>query len=185
VSKEGEVTEIKILLWIHSFATPLLDKIFLFSNLFGLFPVCAVVVTAIVLWHLFRREWREALAWVVIGTATLAVPEIIKRLVARPRPELWETLVHASGYSFPSGHAVASATFYPLLGWDVFRRRRAASRRAFTAGALFAIYVGVGRLYLGVHWPTDVVAGWLLGFTQSGLVIAWLTRHWTDRAARA
>jgi membrane-associated phospholipid phosphatase len=177
--------EATILLWIHSLATPALDQVFLFSNLFGLFPVCAVVVTAIVVWHLLRREWGGALTWAVIGVATLAFPEIIKRLVARPRPELWETLVHASGYSFPSGHAVASATFYPLLGWDVFRGRRTASRAAFAAGALFAIYVGFGRLYLGVHWPTDVLAGWVLGFAQSGLVIAWLTRHWTDRAARA
>jgi membrane-associated phospholipid phosphatase len=180
-----EVMEAKILLWIHGFADPIVDRAFLFSDLFGLFPVCAVLVAAMALWHLLRRERREALAWVVIGVATLAFPEIIKRLVARPRPELWETLVHASGYSFPSGHAVASATFYPLLGWTVFRGRRAASRLGFGAGALFAIYVGVGRLYLGVHWPTDVLAGWLLGFIQSGLAVVWLARHSSDRAARA
>jgi membrane-associated phospholipid phosphatase len=169
--------EERILLWIHSFASPVLDQAFLFSNLFGLLPICATLVTAMVVYHLLRKERREALVWMAVGLVTFALPELIKYATARPRPALWETLIHPSGFSFPSGHAVASAAFYPLLGWVLLRRRGAAAGVGYAVGALFALFVGLGRLYLGVHWPSDVLAGWLLGFAQSAPAIAWLRKQ--------
>ena len=169
--------EARVLLWIHSFAGPVLDQVFLFSDLFGRLSVCATLVTAMALFHLLRKERREALVWVAVGLVTFALPELLKYAAARPRPVLWETLIHPSGFSFPSGHAVASAAFYPLLGWVLLRRRGAAAGVGYGSGALFALFVGFGRLYLGVHWPTDVLAGWFLGFAQSALAIAWLRRH--------
>jgi membrane-associated phospholipid phosphatase len=169
--------EERVLLWIHSLAGSVLDQVFLFSNLFGLLPICATLVTAMALFHLLRKQRREALVWVVVGLATLAFPELLKYAVARPRPALWETLIHPSGFSFPSGHAVASAAFYPLLGWVILRRSGAAAGVGYGIGAVFALFVGFGRLYLGVHWPLDVLAGWLLGFAQSALAIAWLRKR--------
>jgi len=168
--------EERILLWIHSFAGPFLDRVFLFSNLFGLLPICTVVVTAMALYHLLRKERRGTLAWAVVGLATVVFPELIKYATARPRPALWETLIHPSSFAFPSGHAVASAAFYPLLAWVLLRRREVAAKVGYGIGALFALFVGFGRLYLGVHWPSDVLAGWVLGFAQSALAIAWLRR---------
>jgi membrane-associated phospholipid phosphatase len=108
--------EERVLLWIHNLAGPVLDQAFLFSNLFGQLPICATLVTAMALFHLLRKERREALVWVAVGLVTWAFPELIKYATARPRPALWETLIHPSGFSFPSGHAVASAAFFPLLG---------------------------------------------------------------------
>jgi undecaprenyl-diphosphatase len=166
--------EARILLWIHGFASPALDRAFLFSNLFGLLPVCAALVTAMVLYHLRRRERLEALVWVVVGLFTFFVPEIIKHVTARPRPELWETLIRPAGFAMPSGHAVASAALYPLLAWVLLRRRHAAAGAGYAIGVLFALFVGFGRLYLGVHWPSDVLVGWGLGFGQSALAIVWL-----------
>jgi len=168
--------EERILLWIHGFASPVLDRVFLFSNLFGLLPVCATLVTAMVLYHALRKERAEALAWAVVGLVTFVVPELIKYATARPRPKLWETLIHPSSFAFPSGHAVASAAFYPLLAWVLLRRREVAAKVGYGIGALFALFVGFGRLYLGVHWPSDVLVGWVLGFAQSGLAVAWLRK---------
>ena len=168
--------EERILLWIHGFASPVLDRVFLFSNLFGLLPVCATLVTAMVLYHALRKERAEALAWAVVGLVTFVVPELIKYATTRPRPKLWETLIHPSSFAFPSGHAVASAAFYPLLAWVLLRRREVAAKVGYGIGALFALFVGFGRLYLGVHWPSDVLVGWVLGFAQSGLAVAWLRK---------
>ncbi len=169
--------EAMILLWIHGFAAPPLDLAFGFSNWFGLFPLCTAVVTVMVVRHVLRRERTEAVVWVLVGLTAAIVPELIKLAAERPRPELWQTIVHASGFSFPSGHAMASAAFYPLVGWILLRRNRIAGWVGYGLGAVFALFVGFGRLYLGVHWPTDVLAGWLLGFTQSGVALAWLNRH--------
>lgn len=169
--------ETTILLWIHGLASPALDAAFRFSNLFGLFTVCTAVVTAMVAWHALRGEREAAFAWLLVGLASSLLPELVKQLAERPRPSLWPTIVHATGYSFPSGHAVASAAFYPLLGWDLLRGSQAAGRVGFALGALFATFVGLGRLYLGVHWPSDVLVGWLLGFVMSGLAVAFLARR--------
>jgi undecaprenyl-diphosphatase len=170
------VAEVRFLLWIHGFASPFLDTVFRFSDLFGLLPVCTAAVAAMVAWHLVRGERRAALVWILLGVTTAAVPELIKHFVARPRPELWPTIVHASGYSFPSGHAVAGGAFYPLVGRSLLSRSAGASRVGYAMGAVFGLFVGFGRLYLGVHWPTDVLAGWALGFALSWAATAWLAR---------
>ena len=95
----------------------------------------------------------------------------------RPRPTLWAWLVPVSGLSFPSGHAVAGASLYPLLGWTLVPGRPAVGRLAYALGLIPAAFIGVGRLYVGVHWPTDVLAGWALGAGLSAGAIAWLTRE--------
>ncbi len=168
--------ETTILLWIHGLASPALDAAFRFSNLFGMFTFCTAVVAAAAAWHALRGERTEAAVWIAVGLASL-LPEVIKQVVVRERPDLWPTIVHAAGYSFPSGHAVAAAALYPFAGWVLPRRRGSNRRIGFAAGALFAIFVGLGRLYLGVHWPSDVLVGWLLGFGVSGLAVAYLARH--------
>jgi undecaprenyl-diphosphatase len=175
--------ETEILLWIHRLASPLPDVLFDFSNLFGLFPVCAALVAAMVVWHLARGERREAVVWLALGAATAVLPELIKHVAERARPALWPAIVHASGYSFPSGHAVAGGALYPLLGWDLLGSRPAASRLAYAAGAAFGVFVGLGRLYLGVHWPSDVLAGWVLGFAESAAACRFMRRPGALRGA--
>jgi undecaprenyl-diphosphatase len=165
-----------ILQGFHRHARPLLDTAFLVSNVLGLGLFCVPLVLALIAWHLWRGEKREALAWLVVGLATWAIQDLLKVLVGRPRPELWPRLVQVSSLSFPSGHALAGMSLYPLLGWIVLRTRPRGRWLGFAAGVVVGIFVGVGRLYLGVHWPTDVLAGWALGLALSGAAVVWLRR---------
>lgn len=166
-----------ILIWIHQDATPALDTLFRVSNELGTLPFCAALIVAALVCHLARRERREAMAWVVVGLATLLLTETIKLAVGRQRPALWPHLVTVSGFAFPSGHAMASAALFPLLGWVALRARRRWRALGYALGLVVAAYVGAGRLYLGVHWPSDVLAGWALGMALSGAAVRWLGRH--------
>ena len=147
------------MLALHALSGPWLDALFRFSNLLGLPAFCVPLTLSAVAVHLRRGEHRAAWTWLVLGLGSVAVTEALKPLVGRPRPELWPHLVVAGGSSFPSGHALATAALFPFLGWLLWRRRPIGA----LAGALASAYVGLGRLYLGVHWPTDVLGGWLIG----------------------
>jgi undecaprenyl-diphosphatase len=110
---------------------------------------------------------------VAVGAAAALLPELLKLVAARPRPALWPWLLPTSGYSFPSGHAVAGAALYPLLGW-LLLRGRGLGRTGYALGLAVGVFVGLGRLYVGVHWPSDVLAGWALGAALSLGAVRWL-----------
>ncbi len=90
--------------------------------------------------------------------------EVVKELVARPRPTM-DPLVTASGYSFPSGHTLNSTVTYGILALVAWRSRLslAARRAVVVVGVILPVLIGLSRIGLGVHWPTDVLAGWLAG----------------------
>ena len=99
--------------------------------------------------------------------AGLLAQSALKTLVARPRPDAGNWLIIETGYSFPSGHANESMIFWAalliLLGRILIRRdKRFAAGLLRFAFAVFAVLVGLSRLYLGVHYPSDVIGGWLL-----------------------
>ena len=168
--------EARALLAIHAWSGPWLDDLFLVSHVMGTFPFCAILVLAAFSRRLRRAEKREAWIWIAVGVSTFLVQEGLKYLVGRPRPDLWPSIIPRSGFSFPSGHAVAAATFYPLLAHAWARSRPRQEVAAWAVAVSLALFIGVGRLYLGVHWPTDVLAGWVLGASQTALAIR-LSKH--------
>ena len=110
-----------------------------------------------------RSNWGIPLAcgmWLAIGQLLRL---IINVSIARPRPPVVAQLVHASGYSFPSGHTTTATLAYPMLGWLLSLLIPAWRNTLWTAAAGIAVAVGLSRVYLGVHWPTDVLGGWCLG----------------------
>jgi undecaprenyl-diphosphatase len=175
-----------ILWWIHERSTPLLDTIFRASHQLGTMVFCTTLVTLFVLSAMVRRRWREALLWTTLGISTYLLQKGIKVAVARPRPELWAHWIDHPSFAFPSGHALAAATFFPLVARAASHRWPDHRRLAYGAAIVMALYVGCGRLYLGVHWPTDVLAGWAIGATQTlaGLgLVDWLRARSDDKVA--
>jgi undecaprenyl-diphosphatase len=168
--------ETRILLIIHAHESALFDVLARFSHLLGTRAFCTALVLSAALLHLLWGQRREAAAWIGVGAATVAAIELLKPLVMRPRPELWPRLVVQGGSSFPSGHAIASAAFFPLLAWVLTCRRPRLRPAALAVAVAMVLFVGIGRLYLGLHWPTDVLAGWCIGTVEGVAAIRWLGR---------
>ena len=111
-----------------------------------------------------RPWWAGALAGVLTLAACQGIRVGLAALIGRSRPPEDDWGMYAAGFSFPSGHT-ATATFAAGLLCIALaaRAHRGWLAASIVVGALWAIVDGVGRVYLGVHWPTDVLAGWLLG----------------------
>ncbi|MBI1742854.1 phosphatase PAP2 family protein [Candidatus Acetothermia bacterium] len=139
----------------------------------GSLPVLGGLLVIAALYFVWRRQWKDLGLIVAAGLLTLALREGLKQLFHRTRPELWQTSVHEDSYSFPSGHALGSVIAYGVL---VYLAGRAFPQWRW---ALWSIYVmlvaliGYSRLYLGVHWPTDVLGGWVIGAVALGGLIYW------------
>ncbi len=123
------------------------------------------IVVAVVGFLLVQRLWLTALA---LALATLTggwAVDLIKHVIVRARPDLIPHLVAASGYSFPSGHSANSAIVYLTLAAlaSQVTRTRATRMYLFAIAILLSGAVGISRVYLGVHWPSDVLAGWSFG----------------------
>jgi undecaprenyl-diphosphatase len=175
---EAAGLEARILLAIHEWSSPLLDVLFVISHVLGTMPFCVLLVAISLARHLRRGEHVEATFWLVVGLSTFFLQEWLKLAFGRLRPTLWTPiLIPLTTKSFPSGHALASATFYPLLAHDWARTRPHQAKLAYAISVGLAFFIGFGRLYLGVHWPTDVLAGWAIGATQAFVWIR-LRRRW-------
>ena len=141
----------------------------------ALFPSVAVA-GLLVLWR--TRRWVPGLLALVLGGIGVASRLGLSRVVGDERPPATDWLLTVHGFSFPSGHTTTSALVAGSIVW-LLRLAVPRSRTAAAVGALavcWAVLVGVSRLYLGVHWLTDVVGGWLLaGLWLLGIVA--LTRR--------
>jgi undecaprenyl-diphosphatase len=122
---------------------------------------------------LMNKMLRSALLLLVavVGGGLLSVG--LKLTFARPRPDFVQHMVEVSSASFPSGHSLISAVVYPTLGALLasLSPTRTAKVYYLTTAFLLMVLVGVSRMYLGVHYPTDVLAGWALG-------LAWALACW-------
>lgn len=130
----------------------------------GSFSVAGLISVIVVLYLLLNGQRRTALfvAFAVVSGAILST--VLKDLIDRPRPDI-PSAIRVFTSSFPSGHATISAVVYLTLGAllaYISPHRRLAAFYLITAVCL-TLLVGLSRIYLGLHYPTDVVAGWALG----------------------
>ena len=133
-----------------------------------------LLVTAVAVAGLVAlRHYRGAVALGLAVLATQAVVALGKAVMTRPRPADEMAVADPSGWSFPSGHSASAVALYVMLAviaTSLWRRRLRPSV-AFAAAGLLVLLVGLSRVYLGAHYPTDVLAGWLTGGTL--VLISW------------
>lgn len=182
VSHDGATSpDEEIARWVVDLRTPWLTAVMRPTTHLADYAV-AGTVAAVVAVALFAARRRGAAAAVIVSSlGAMLVTELLKELVGRERPTPDGRLVEAVGHAFPSGHSSQAVACYGglalavILTTDLQRRRVA----AIALAAVVAIAVGTSRVYLGVHWPSDVLSGWIVGLTWLVLVAsaAWLLRR--------
>jgi membrane-associated phospholipid phosphatase len=178
VAHDPRTFDPELLLYLHRQATPAWDRVMVFITNMGSVAVllpCEIALAAFLLFK--RRLWELKVVCFLIGGAG-ALNFLAKHLLARARPDLWPPLVTETTYSFPSGHAMHSVVLACAL--IMLLRRTEMRYPAMILGALFALLVGVSRLYLGVHYPSDVFAAWSASIAWSAAVFL----IFSSRAAR-
>jgi undecaprenyl-diphosphatase len=156
--KETFAFDAPILEMLHGLATPTLDRFFVavtnLGYLWGVLPADVLVL----LWLALHRRFRDGLFFGLSVGGSLILNFSAKNYFLRARPDLWLSLTPETTYSFPSGHAMGSATLcmaLVLLCWPTRGRWP-----VLIASVVFVLLVGTSRVYLGVHYPSDILAGW-------------------------
>lgn len=137
------------------------------------------LVTVISVGYLLLMRKRYAAVFVAVAVVGgILLSTLFKTVYDRPRPDLVAHLSHAYTSSFPSGHSMMSAIAYLTLGALLARLHEDWAVKIFlmSTAILLTVLVGASRVYLGVHWPTDVLAGWAAGAAWASL--CWLVGHW-------
>ncbi|WP_133479051.1 phosphatase PAP2 family protein [Cognatilysobacter segetis] len=150
--------DVPVLEWLHSISSPTLNALFLALSAIGYSGGVVPMDIALVVGLMLRRHPRSATFAAIAVVGSALANAAAKHLFARARPALWLSLAPETTYSFPSGHAMGSATLacvLACLAWDTRWRWP-----VIAVGALFTLGVGLSRAYLGVHYPSDVLAGW-------------------------
>lgn len=158
IEQESFFFDLPILHFMHSLATPTLNQVMLFVSLigyrFGVVPIDLLVA----LFFVWRRRWGDALFWTLAVGGAAILNLAAKHSFGRIRPDLWLSIAPETTFSFPSGHAMGSMALCAalvVLAWPTRWRWP-----TLILGGLFVLLVGLSRVYLGVHYPSDILAGW-------------------------
>lgn len=157
--------------WVHQFASPGLTALMRIFSMLGAQILAVVLVVAFVIFA--RLRWKRAALWLAIAMAGALILEAsLKYAYHRIRPQAY-FIPEPESYSFPSGHALTSFCFYGVLAGLVTDRIKSLPWRiaVWTAATLLVIAIGLSRIYLGVHYPSDVLAGYLAATVWVGTII--------------
>ncbi len=159
-NKGGFPWDEPILITIHKTVNPQLDAFAVAFTKLGVYQGVFPVATVIAITLLYLRRWRSLTYWLATLLGSAFINRTAKELLHRVRPSLWESITPELDYAFPSGHAMSSMSFVAalvILAWG--------TRWCWIvllSGGLFVLTIGWTRLYLGVHFPSDVLAGWMV-----------------------
>jgi undecaprenyl-diphosphatase len=163
-------SDFRLLSIFKLFRTPAVNQVMLFLTYLGRgeIIIAGMIITGIILILLKQRFYLLSLLTSVIGGEIFV--SIIKNTIDRPRPSLSDALVIENSFSFPSGHTFTAIAFYGLLTFFIAHnlKKKLARIITYTFGIILILLIGLSRIFLGAHWPSDVLASLVSG-------IAWLT----------
>lgn len=149
--------------FVYSFRQPLLSSIMNILSFLGgeIFLTTAIII---IILFLLKKHKKDALIFSFILFFGIGLNFLLKNLFQRPRP-LFLPLVHETSYSFPSGHSMNSFIFYTCLSFFIFRKLKNRQLKIvlISSSGLLIFLIGVSRIYLGAHYPSDVLAGYIGG----------------------
>lgn len=158
---------------INALSSPQLDTVAVVSTQLG-GTIGVIVLTVGIGLLLWGRRLRQMAALLVVGVSgSMVLNLLLKAFFQRDRPQLWERLVTENSYSFPSGHAMASSALalsMVVVFWPTRWRWL-----VVIGAAAYMITIGLSRLYLGVHYPSDVLAGWAVSAAWIATMVYALT----------
>jgi membrane-associated phospholipid phosphatase len=181
VEGRADATDRAIALAIRHLDTPVLDRILIVFTHLGSHPMLVVAVTAATIW-LWRTGHRRTAVIVVVNAIVCQLLMVaLKLYIARPRPTLFDEITRPETFSFPSGHSMSAMAIYGALAAVVITHHRAQRTLVIVCAAVLIAAIGFSRIYLGVHWPLDVLAGFAAGVPLLMVTVHLL--HTRDRKA--
>ncbi|MBI4281314.1 LssY C-terminal domain-containing protein [Candidatus Uhrbacteria bacterium] len=153
-----------IITFLTATRTGALMRPMLFFTALGNWPTIALLFLFFTTLWVWQKRWFRVWMFFLMIAGSEALAVLMKIFIARPRPDPASALLFETSYSFPSGHALIALSFYGFLAYLWMRERRHIVTRIgiFFVTALVVAGIGISRIYLGVHWPSDVLGGYLL-----------------------
>lgn len=171
LSREALIhSDLRIINLLQIFRTPAFNRLMVDITHLGNAQVIIAGTLLFGIWCVYIRKWSYLTATLISVIGGSFFVEGVKLLFHRPRPSLTNAVISAGGYSFPSGHSFVALSFYGLMTYFIIRNARSNLLKilAFFVGLSVVFLLGFSRLYLGVHWPSDVLASYTSG-------LAWIT----------
>lgn len=165
-----------VLRWMQHHQTPWLEGLMLEITMLGTWIVVLSIVSIAALFLWLTRHRYSAVLLLVSTAGGIGLNTILKVGFSRPRPHIFEWGTHVSSWSFPSGHAMSATVVYVTVAYLAARlqKRHVARLATLLIAALIVATICFSRLYLGVHYPSDVVAGVIIGLSWAGFCMATL-----------
>ena len=177
-------TDILVQGWIQTHGTEFGEKVFFLVSYLGA-SVLATMVTAVLLWFAWHRNWNRAIAVMLTTSGGLMLSALLKMIFHRGRPETATEFITRKSWSFPSGHSMNSVIAYGFLTVLLLEHVTGHRRRIgiVMVAAILIGAIGFSRVYLGVHYMSDVAGGWIAG--AAWLIICAIGYHFTQDRSHA
>lgn len=158
-----------ILKWIETLRTPFWNSMMLDITALGGLALTVVLGLLAVAVFLLSDDLAAAIHLILTSTGGFFISSWTKEIISRPRPSIIPQLIHASGFSYPSGHSITSAAIYVTMAILACRHYREIKTRILllTLAVIMISLISFSRIYLGVHYPSDTMSGALIGIAWS------------------